>query len=113
VPKGGLYAGSSVGDGEGTGDGAALTLVLTFVETTGWFVFSCLAFISPRRGLTTKKKMAANAPPLINKNKTTPKMISGAFDFFFAGAAAAGAEAAGAAAVGAGVGGGVVIGADG
>ena len=76
-----------------------------------------MAFISSRRGLTIMKKIAAKAPPPISRNRMTPRIINGAFDFFFAGAVAAGAAAGAAGTVAGGgtgaAGGGVVIGADG
>ena len=83
---------SGVGDGCSTdGEGAASTVGLAI----GSFSGLCSATWS-NRGLITKKNAAARAPPLSNRNTSTPAMIQGNFDFFFAatGAAGNGADAA-------------------
>ena len=68
--------------------------VLTFVFSSGRFGFRC-ADISSNFGLITKKKTPARAPPPSNRNRSTPAMIHGSFDFFCAtgGNGADGAEA--------------------
>ena len=73
----------------------------TFVFSIGRFGLCC-AFISSNLGLTTKKKRAAKAPAPSKRNTSTPAMINGSFDFFFA-TAGNGADGATAACAGAAI----------
>src|ERR1051325_559890 len=47
-------------------------------------------------GFTTRKNTPANAPPPSNRNRRTPAMIQGSFDFFFGAAVATAGAACGA-----------------
>ena len=74
---------SGVGAGVDDSTEAAGVGVLTFVFSPGRFGFRS-ADISSKRGLTTKKKTPAKIPPPKRRKISTPAMIHGIFDFFFA-----------------------------
>src|SRR6185369_15173799 len=71
------------GTGVGCSTDAAGVGVLTFTFSTGRVGFLSAAIWS-KRGFTTKKNKPARAPPPSSRNSSTPAMIHGTFDFFFA-----------------------------
>src|SRR6185369_8703319 len=71
------------GTGVGCSTDAAGVGVLTFTFSTGRVGFLSAAIWS-KRGFTTKKNKPARAPPPSSRNSSTPAMIHGSFDFFFA-----------------------------
>src|SRR6185369_7145096 len=71
------------GTGVGCSTDAAGVGVLTFTFSTGRVGFLSAAIWS-KRGFTTTKNKPARAPPPSSRNSSTPAMIQGTFDFFFA-----------------------------
>ena len=69
--------------------------MLAFVFSIGRTGFLSAAIWS-NFGFTTKKNKPANTPPLNNRNMSTPAMMYGIFDFFFATGGGNGADGAGA-----------------
>ena len=102
VPGGATYA-SAVGDGDGVSTDGAGVGVLAFVFSTGLTGFRSAAIWSSF-GFTTKKNKPASAPPLSKRKISTPAMMYGIFDFFFATGGGNGADGAGAETVGGGCG---------
>ena len=90
----------------GVGDGASTELagvgVLIFGFSVGRWIGRSAA-IWTKRGLIMKMNAPSNTPPPIKRNRSTPAMIHGIFDFFCATEAGGGNGAEG---IGAGVAGG-------
>src|SRR6185436_1572525 len=84
------------GEGDGASTDAAGVGAATFVFSVRRLAL-CSEAISSNRGLTMKKNAPASTPPPISRNKRTPAMIQGIFDFFFATGGGNGAEGAAAA----------------
>ena len=95
VPGGGTKATSVDGDGDGVSTEGTGVGVLAFVFSTGRTGFLSEAIWSSF-GFTTKKNKPAKAPPLSRRKISTPAMMYGIFDFFFATGGGNGADGAGA-----------------